>query len=197
MELFGGILRELPTSGHGSYEFRTGVSASRETLAGARMKSNFTQNSGFGERVQYRIELQNDMPLVPRIFKFDLWCYRAFAEERIRQKLQKLGHRVQTWEGTADCHQEATLWDDPRSPAGYRVDMKAEDPFWAGTVRVKRRMRARCVIFAQRYQPEVEIVETSKQVSRWLVIPSLFREYEVPQGSEWNWRRHWRMSAAC
>lgn len=83
MGLSGGVLRELPTSAYGSYEFRTRVPVSRDTLAGARVTRSFTENWDFGDWVQYEIELLNGMPLVAGMFKFDLWCYRAFVEEWI------------------------------------------------------------------------------------------------------------------
>lgn len=136
----------------------------------------------FKDQVLYKMDLLQDMPLVPRSFNFDLWCYRTEEEARIGAKLYELWHRVSGWQGVADYHQAAILWRLPRLPAEYRTLKKAEDFFWAETVRMERRLRARCGILAQWHQPEAEGINTYEQVNRWLVLPHWFKDWEVAQG---------------
>lgn len=126
--------------------------------------------------MRYKFESTGGVPLVPRPFKLDFWCYRTTVEERIGHKLQNSEHKVRVWKGIADYHQNAVLWDLPLLLAGYGVCKKAADPFPADTARAERRMRMRCGTSAQWHQPEVESMKTSEQVSRCLVTPSWFRE---------------------
>lgn len=174
---------DLPAVVTESYEFQR-----RMVERGPCTVSDQGSLSGVGgwsrrtDRLWYKLDLLRDMPLVPRGFKSDLWCYRTEDKARVGAKLYELRHRVPTWKGIADYHQAVILWRLSRLPAGYRTLKKAENSFWADTVRMERRVRARCGILAQWHQPEAEETNTYEQVNRWLVVPRWFKEWEVAQG---------------
>lgn len=126
----------------------------------------------FEELLAYKIELLQGVPLVPSSFRFDLWCYRTPEEARVGRKLHQLSYRVPSWQGIADYHQDAILWELPRLPVDYETLKKAEDSFWADTVRVERRTRARYGVLVQWHQPEAEGVISAEHVNRWPVVPT-------------------------